>query len=316
MRTKWLCVALICCPACLRTVEAPARDHAPFPATRHDDGDGVACATAGAGAGGSTDQPVGRDSFRVMTWNLEWFGDPNHGPIDDARQEDGVVELLDRWRPDLVALQEVSSRDALASLVDQLHGVAGVIAQARGAQKLALLYASERFEVVAVREISGLDDAGRPPLDVALHDRAADAVLHAVVVHAKSGSDAADWERRRGFAAALAPRLSAEHADDALLLLGDFNDGIDGSIVPGRPSPYAALLATGQYATPTGDLNAEETAAAPLGTSIDHILLNRALAPALVPASVEIARDDALAQDPAFLQDISDHFPVTLRLAP
>jgi endonuclease/exonuclease/phosphatase family metal-dependent hydrolase len=252
-------------------------------------------------------------SFRVMTWNVEWFGDRARGPTNEERQEDGIVALLARRRPDVLALQEVADAGAFARLVARVPGTRGIVASTPGPQRLALLLDSARFEVVDTTEIHGLDDAGRPPLRVILRDRVTESRMLVVVIHAKAGRDATDWERRRAFAEGLARALA--DTSEAVIVLGDFNDRIGdaGSIVEARSSPFDALLDTDRYATPTAHLDAASTA---WGANVDHIVLGDSLATAIRPESVEVLREDALAHAPAFLDEVSDHFPVTLELAP
>lgn len=320
MRTHTLVFALLCVSACVVRVEPTPGDAHPdsVHATPGSAGDGALTRATDADATGAaactTTVTETGTPIRLMTWNLEWFGDPQHGPSHDALQEDGAVDLLDRWHPDLVALQEVADANAFARVTNRLAGMRGVMAQAPATQKLALLHSATRFEVDAVEEIGGLDDAGRPPLHVTLHDRERDTALHVVVIHAKAGRDAADWTRRHTFAEGLQRVLAREPMGEALVLLGDFNDRIaEGSIVEGFASPYTLLLGDGAYATPTAALDASSTA---WGAIIDHIVVTRALAPSIDDASVEVLREDALAHAPDFLDQVSDHFPVTLELAP
>lgn len=320
MRLRTLVLVLLGASACVVRVDPRRGDSSPD--LDPDAADGTAgrpvapatdthSATAGAFP---DDITPARAPLRVMTWNVEWLGDPDHGPNDEALQERGVVALLDRWHPDLVALQEVSDAQVLARLTERIAGMHGVIAQAPTPQKLALLHSAARFEVEALEEIAGLDDAGRPPLYVTLRDRTGGANLHVVVIHAKAGRDAADWQRRRAFADGLARTLARQPAGASLILLGDFNDRIgDDSIVAGFDSPYASLFAEGGHATPTADLGASSTS---WGAIVDHIVVGNALAPSIEEASVQVVREEALAHAPDFLDQVSDHFPVTLELAP
>lgn len=316
MRLRAFVIGLLCASGCVVRVEPTGGDAQPAAGRGALGGAGDGARTPAtdvdACAAAVTRAPT---SFRVMTWNLEWFADPQHGPTDEAVQEDGVVALLDRWHPDLVALQEVTDAKAFARVAGRLAGMHGVIATSPAPQKLALLHAASRFEFDAVEEIAGLDDAGRPPLHITLHDRASDATLHVVVIHAKAGRDVTDWTRRRTFAEGLARVLAREPAGEALILLGDFNDriGANDSIVAGFASPYAPLLNDGGYTTPTAELDASSTS---WGAIIDHIVVDNSLAPSIDRTSVEVVRQDALAHAPDFLDQVSDHFPVTLELAP
>jgi hypothetical protein len=290
----------------------------------HDRADGPRAAepvrnvSAMAGTGALDDAGATPDAFRVMTWNVEWFGDPSHGPRDESRQEAGVAELVGRWRPALLALQEVSDDAALARVAARLGGFDVVAASTPGPQRLALLYLRARFEVLAAEELAGVEDAGRPPLRVTVRDHVQEANLDVIVLHAKAGREASDWHRRHGLARALGAMLTRESTDAQRIVLGDFNDRLDGSIAPGFATPFGPLLDAGHVA-PTASLDAASGGAStPWGATVDHVVVSTALAYALQPGSAEIVRDDALHYAPEFLTQVSDHFPfpVSVQVAP
>lgn len=251
---------------------------------------------------------------RVTTWNVEWFGDPAHGP-EDVAQAEGVREVLERFPTDLLALQEVSDERAHAALLARFDAFDAVLAEGHASQRLALWARRSRFDLVDAEEIEGLDDAGRPPLHVTLRDRSDGAALHVVVVHAKAGVDAASAAQRTRFAGALVDRLAADPGNAPTIVLGDFNDEIERSLVDGGPSPYAPWLARG-WDAPTRVLerpDAEHSTA--WGAQLDHVLLDDALAPSLWPASVDVLRDELLEDMPDLPERVSDHFPVRLRMS-
>lgn len=310
LTASWL--AVVPCLACIVRVDESAAST-----------DGTASLATSAGADSNRARVVRAESaapavpFRVITWNVEWLGDPEHGPMDDGRQLDGVVDVLLRWPGEIVALQEVADEGAFATLRASLPGVDGVLGRGPGSQRLALLYAVERFELLTSDEIAGLDDAGRPPLHVTLLDRTTARAIDVVVIHAKAGIDAGSWERRRRFADALGEVLAARETAAPTIMLGDFNDELSRSLVEGLASPYASLLADEHWYAATSVLEHTGTEGSTVWESnIDHVVLSADLAPALWPASVDVLRDEIVSQKPDFSELVSDHFPVTLRLAP
>src|SRR5882672_3122642 len=46
-------------------------------------------------------------SLDIGNWNLEWFGDPNNGPINDALQESNVRDVIAGADLDIWGLEEV-----------------------------------------------------------------------------------------------------------------------------------------------------------------------------------------------------------------
>src|SRR5262245_38010458 len=97
---------------------------------------------AGGGAPGTapTAVPADRDELAVLSWNLEWFMDAEHGPVDDVRQLNGARAALAALAPDLIALQEIGSPAALAALLAGLPGYAGVLSSYDWPQRLALVF--------------------------------------------------------------------------------------------------------------------------------------------------------------------------------
>ena len=272
----------------------------------------------GAGGGGTEPTAVpaeGSAELAVLSWNLEWFMDPERGPVDDIRQLNGARAALSALRAELIALQEIGSPAALAALLEGLPGYAGVLSSYDFPQRLALLYRAP-FALRAVRELAGFDDAGRPPLEVELEDERDGSAWIAIVVHAKAYADAASWQRRVRFADGLHAYLTRRHAGARVLIAGDFNDQLLSSTLSGRASPYARFTTDPAFATPTAEL---ERAGEPGSTAqgdalLDHIVLGAALAPRLVAGSADVLRGELLARDPSLSATVSDHFPVTLRL--
>jgi endonuclease/exonuclease/phosphatase family metal-dependent hydrolase len=273
-------------------------------------GGGMGDALAGTAVGADQRVPL-----RVLTWNLEWFMEPEHGPADEDRQLNGARDALQAIAADLLALQEVSSPDALTALLAGLPGYQGVLSSYDYPQRLALVF-HPPLSLRGVVEIAGLDAAGRPPLEVALRDERDGSELLVVVVHAKAFADASSWERRARFADGLHAYLAREHAGQRLIVAGDFNDGLSRSTVPGHDSPYAVFTADPAYVEPTLELEraGDEGSTAQGGALLDHIVISAALAPSAVPGSADVLREEMLARNPSFSATVSDHFPVLLRM--
>jgi endonuclease/exonuclease/phosphatase family metal-dependent hydrolase len=277
---------------------------------------------ASFGAGGTGDALAGtavgadrRAPLRVLTWNLEWFMEPEHGPADEDRQLNGARDALQAIGADLLALQEVSSPQALAALLATMPGYQGVLSSYDYPQRLALVFHAP-LSLRGVSEIAGLDAAGRPPLEVALRDERDGSELLVVVVHAKAFADASSWERRARFADGLHAYLARERADQRLIIAGDFNDGLLRSTVAGHDSPYAVFTADPAYVEPTLELEraGDGGSTAQGGALLDHIVLSAALAASAVAGSADVLREEMLARNPSFSATISDHFPVVLRM--
>jgi endonuclease/exonuclease/phosphatase family metal-dependent hydrolase len=269
-----------------------------------------------AGAGSQPSQsnaaPQEREPLTLLTWNVEWLGAPDNGPSDEARQLALAIDALAFAQADLIALQEVSSRASADALVAALPGYELAIARYAQRQKIAFLYRTYRLELLETRTVEGLDDAGRPPLEALLRTRGG-RELTAIVLHAKAGDDPRSYATRVSFAVGLAEDLARRHRASDVALLGDFNDRFKGSTLEGSPSPYEPLK--GAFVVPTEVLEEGVERSTAWGDTIDHIVVSRSLASAVVADSVESLRDELLARHPDFFEAASDHAPVVLELA-
>lgn len=260
--------------------------------------------------------PSAGAALTLMTWNLEWFGDTSEGPTDETTQYDAVRNVLAERGTDIVALQEVASEDAFDRLLGDLPGYASALSGYAWTQRTALLWDRSLLELVHARALSGLDDAGRPPLIVTLRRKRDDFTLRVIVVHAKAQADAASHDKRAQLALGLktfidlAPELPT-------IIAGDFNDLLRGSITSGADTPYRAFLEDPRFVAPTLSLDApgaaESSYAHGRGT-IDHVLLAPSASFEVDPGSVNVLQNELLAEDPTFSATVSDHFPVVLAL--
>jgi endonuclease/exonuclease/phosphatase family metal-dependent hydrolase len=251
-----------------------------------------------------------------MTWNLDWFQDPTEGPKDDAAQYAAARETLAASGASMIALEEIASEPAFDRLLADLPDYAGVLSGYDWRQKTALLWRASAFELTSARAVSGLDDAGRPPLEITLRDKAYGETFLFVVIHAKAQEDANSRDTREHLAQGIKAHLDADHAATPLVLLGDFNDLLSGSITQGAESPYRAFVDDPHYATPTlrlDDASARESSYR-WGATIDHIVVSDELAARVDDTSVDVLRDELLSRYPDATSTVSDHFPVTLAL--
>jgi endonuclease/exonuclease/phosphatase family metal-dependent hydrolase len=272
----------------------------------------------------SLDDP---DTVEVGSWNLQWFGDPQRGPSDDALQADNAAAVLAGLDLDLVGLSEVVSPDAFDDLIDRLPGyggllvtdpevVGGVDSYWSGEQKVALIH-RDRFEVSAARVIladHSWDFAGRPPLEVELHfqEDGEPRTLVVIVTHFKAMANAYGYERRRAAAEALHAYLEEVYRHRWVLVIGDLNDDIDESTYDGEESPFASLVDSPYYRFTTDSLTlAGVSTTTHFASTIDHHLATDELAWRFVEGSAQVVRADEFVA--GYPQTTSDHYPVVTR---
>ena len=249
-------------------------------------------------------------SFEMATWNLEWFGDPERGPDDEALQLQNVRTVFDALDVDLWSVQEVTHADHFEALLSGLPGYAGFLANdpsvEGGAasysdfddteQKVGLVYRTDMLAVVGARVILADFDhefAGRPPVEVRLSTDGddGDAELVVILLHAKAGDGVDDRERRVGGAAALRAYLDTTWPDAAVAVVGDFNDDVDTSITDGYPSSYAGFVEDPGYVFPTAVLSERGVSSTVFYPDvIDHQMATDDFMAAYVEGSAEVAR--------------------------
>jgi endonuclease/exonuclease/phosphatase family metal-dependent hydrolase len=282
----------------------------------------------------------GTTELKLANWNVEWFGDTEFGPTDEALQQENVRKVIETMGADVWALVEVVDVAAFNALKAQLLGYDGFVASdARVTdgpsrydnepgfieQKPAVLFRTDRVQLESARLVRLQDYfaedyafAGRPPLRVDLRVGSTDLTLLVVHLKAHSGSTASeDWARRRDAAALIKAYVDRDLSTRRVLVLGDWNDDLDQSI---------AYDATGYLATPSQPFIADTanytfvTRALTTGgvkttvryaDPIDHQLASNELQAGYVAGSLSVFRPAI----PGYGDNTSDHYPVTSRFA-
>ena len=267
-------------------------------------------------------------TFDVVTWNVEWFGDvrPTFGPDDEAGQLANVRDVIAGVDADLWAVQEIVGLAQWSALVGSLPGYTGLLAgdasvvdgpqyYVAGEQQVGILYRTSVFTVTGARIIlreRNYEFGGRPPLEVTgrvtLNGATQDLVV--IVQHAKAFADESSWQRREGASQALKAYLDATYPTQRVLVIGDFNDDVDTSILIGRPSPYRNfVLDPERYTFPTralSDAGLSSTVGFP--EVIDHQLATNEAMASYIAGSVKRLRPDL--QVANYGSTTSDHYPV------
>jgi endonuclease/exonuclease/phosphatase family metal-dependent hydrolase len=273
--------------------------------------------------------------LEVGNWNIEWFGNTNNGPTDEQLQLNNVRAVLQDAGVDFWGLSEIVDTQHFNALKQGLPGYDGFIANdarvtdgttyySPGEQKLAVLYKADVVQVLNASVILGaydFDFGTRPPLrvDLRITRGAASLDLVAIVLHMKAETSAgtADYDRRRAAGVALKQYIESHLPTSRVIVLGDWNDDVDVSIVRDSntgnylSSPYQNFLdAPGEYTFITRPLSLANVGSTVGRTNvIDHQMVTNELAAAYVSNSATVLR-------PAITnygETTSDHYPVTSR---
>lgn len=294
------------------------------------------CADAGVDGGSPAVDP---GTFAIAEWNLEFFGHPQMGPANEPLQASNVASVMGRIDADLWAVEEVCDPAALERVLDQLRADAGEDYAAVVAgdptlgnadpgfggdfgQKTAVIYRKDRVAVLGAQLVQGPgwdeDFVRRRPLEVRLRlsgDGGTTRELTFLVVHLKAGAEESSYALRQREAADLKAYLDAQHAQDAVLVAGDWNDDLDESITCAAdggclPSPFTPFLEDGaHYRFPTQAFDPDRRTTVRYASAIDHQLITDELFGALVAGSAEVVHPGVA----DYGASTSDHYPTVVR---
>ncbi|ARS36312.1 T9SS-dependent choice-of-anchor J family protein [Pontibacter actiniarum] len=284
---------------------------------------------------------VYNNTLDVVTWNLEWFGSPSNGPSDDQLQYDNAKKVIESLDPEIIALQELVDLEKVKQLAQEL-GYNYEDMNSGGAQQPGFLYKPEMIKVKREKLLLSKLYADIKAGTVTLPDYPANSSsfwasgrlpymvefevsiggvkqsINVINIHAKanSGDDITQYNRRKYDVQVLKDSLDAQYADANLIILGDYNDDVDESVVPGAPgSSYKMFVDDENYKALTYDLSVAggfTYASSSFQSFLDHIIISDELADEYIANSISI-RNEVLTSIPNFRSTTSDHVPVMAR---
>ncbi len=278
----------------------------------------------------------------VVTWNMKWFGSTSHSP-DDALQFENAKKVIQHLDADIIGVQEVADNAKIEKLAEAT-GYTYITKPVAGQQQIGFLY---KADVVTVKKdkvllsklfkdikegTTNLTDyptneeyfwaSGRLPYLVQF-EATIDGIkqtINVVNLHAKANSDATrdtDYARRVYDAKVLKDSLDVHYGTANLILLGDFNDDVDVSVVgTNQPSSFDVFVKDNvNYNILTYDLSLAgaityETSS--FQSFLDHIFISDELNNEYVSSSINV-ENRLLDLIPDFRNNTSDHMPVSAR---
>lgn len=294
-------------------------------------------------------------AVRIATYNVENLFDAIDDPaltgryedIDDAKPESalaGVAAAIRSLDADILALQEIEAEAVIRWFRDShLQGLgydhlASIDAgDERGIEQAVL----SRFPITEIKNWPGKNLAGihpdnwgdaenfnagtpirfhRSPLRVTVEvppsDGAVPYELTMYVVHHKSGRPGDYWREAEAFGLVELLEEAGSDPEHNIVILGDFNAYLTDQSVQ--------TIVSAGFTDALGDvyIRGPQFTTHESGRRIDHILVNAALAPELVPGSGFVLGTPALPEgadwrDPWRPEGYaSDHYPVAVDLVP
>ncbi len=272
------------------------------------------------------------------------------GPLDDALQVANVTSVMQSLGADIFAVEEIADDNAFDQLVANLSGYDKIVSNRWSysfdppdpnfpPQKTGFIYNTSTVQLVSSRVMfAGMYDAikagtstlpsypggtsssfwssGRLPFmatfDVTIQGTTRR--IRMINIHSKSGSAQADYDRRKYDVKVLHDSLVAHYPHDNIVLLGDFNDDVDSSILTGAESTYKIMVDDADnFKVLTYPLSQTGAGSFPSSNSfLDHIVISDELFNAYLVNSTAI--EDARNLISNYVNTTSDHLPVSTRL--
>ncbi len=251
----------------------------------------------------------------VGTWNLYWWGHDQNGPQNKSLQRQEVLNVLQASRIDIWALQEVCDTAALAAGLKDLGHFGYRFSDYWQDQKMALVWDNRYWESIADSQLLATFSAdfasGRLPLMTLLVRKGRPDTLCVIGIHLKANTGNAteqekSWENRRKSCLHLL-EWTKQQENRNLIILGDWNDDLDYSLISGKPSSIDTLEVNGRFLT--RELSEIGQNSWVFGSAmIDHIWLNTQLTARYTDKSCKRYLLDLYITD--YAQTVSDHYPV------
>lgn len=278
---------------------------------------------------------VGNDTLIDMAcWNTEWFGDLTSGPDDETTQYNNIKNIISKTDIDVWGICEMSNNNTFDALLTELTAYNGVNSTFSQTQKMALVWKKSAFDLISFQNINdpsqsnfGFAFASRPPLEVVLKTRgyAITDTIYFYVVHMKANSGSADqdsYNRRKDASTYLKKYLdNTTRRNRKVIVLGDYNDDIDQSVVSiggsPLPTPFANFINdSAKYFFPSLRLSMNNETSYPgfnPPNMIDHLLNSKTLSDSFYVKNSAMVLKQLGTQVTNYINTTSDHYPVMAR---
>lgn len=270
------------------------------------------------------------ETFDAGAYNLSFFGSNatnNPTPQKIATQINNITTVFQHLNLDVIGIEEMSSDSALAVLISRLPNYASVVSPRWSysfnppdpnfpPQKTGFIYNTTTMQLVDSRDMFvGLYDSARNGTTHVLDNYPTGTassfwasgrlpfmatfkatiggvtkLIRMIDIHAKSASDAESYRRRVYDVQVLKDSLDAYYKNDNIIIVGDYNDRLTGSINPGAQSPYKIFVDdNADYTALTLPLDQAGRVSFISGTAmIDHIIVSNELLNEYITSSADI----------------------------
>jgi len=163
---------------------------------------------------------LSNQTLDIVTWNIERFPKSNQQTIN------GVAELINNSRVDIIALQEIHEPDLLQDIIDLTPGWEYKYYDVRGDIELAYLYKTSEIIDISNLSIIYPDNTSafyRQPVLTTI-EHANGQILTLINIHLKCCGGTNNVNRRKEASILLKKYVDDNMPDDKVIILGDWND--------------------------------------------------------------------------------------------
>lgn len=242
------------------------------------------------------------DQLDIVTWNIENF------PMR-SNATSKVIDIIRNLDADIIALQEITDRNAFNTVVNSLDGYSGFLADVRFSQEIGFIYKTS--EIVSFGTTSLLFSGQTSPfprepvmVDIA---HANGLTVKLINIHLKccGGSEG----RRTDASNKMKSYIDNNFPDSEVIILGDWNEDIDtGSSFSNFMNDTENYIFTDK---PIADGSTSNYSYPSWPSHLDHILVTNELCDNLVSINT-VRLGDCVS---GYSSDVSDHRPVMLTLS-
>lgn len=175
--------------------------------------------------------PAFEDSeLNVVTWNIEFF------PMNGATTVAKVRTMIEDLDADIIAVQEIADASQFLALAASIDGWEAAYSNVRYGQEIGYLYKKEAFTSFGtLTQLFGSDRYFFPRQVVRVDvTHASGLEVTFLNLHLKccGGTGSEEQNRREGASEDLKDYIDTNLPDKAVIVLGDFNDGITSNSNP------------------------------------------------------------------------------------
>lgn len=165
---------------------------------------------------------LSESTFDVMTWNIEFF------PKSGATTEEEVYNIIRSSQIDLIGVQEIDSETSFRNIASELGNWEVKMGNVSNSQDVGFLYNKDEITLlegpIVIYSNNSFAFPREPVIIKVRHKNGLEAVV--INLHLKCCGGSENEARRREASTLLKSYIETNYPNDAVIVLGDWNDDI------------------------------------------------------------------------------------------